>query len=113
MAKREVIDCDKCGKETSNSIRLEIPNGTTRESGGHKVEIYKDYETKDLCPKCTEALFKFMFRHMKVVELGGGKLAPYDNKEFSWRVDSYVHPSPANNDVVAMCLKFFGIKDKS
>lgn len=52
MAKRTVVDCDKCGDETDHNIHIKIPNGVTREFGGHTSEIYYNYEEKDLCPQC-------------------------------------------------------------
>jgi len=103
MAERKVIDCDKCGKEISTPIRLSIPNGITRESGGHTVEIYFDYETKDLCPSCAESLLKYLLGHKKLIDKEGKTM---------WLYNKDKQPDGDSNDAVRLALKFFGIEEK-
>lgn len=112
MAKREVIDCDKCGKECATHIHIDIPNGITRETGGHTTEIYHEYEKKDLCSECAGKLLGYMFR-MKKKDTG-----VFDPKASAtivytdWIDGRNVHPSHQTNDAVALALKWFGIKPK-
>ena len=69
--KREVIDCDRCGKECDPAIHIAIPNGVEHEFGGHKTETYFRYEQKDLCAECAGKLLQYMFRMKKHIELKG------------------------------------------
>jgi hypothetical protein len=99
---RKVIDCDKCKKEIEQPIRIAIPNGVTHEFVGHTGETYFDYEEKDLCPVCAEAMLKFLFSY--------GRKQPGQTIEQFGR---YQHPTPAGNDAIRLALKFFGIKEKT
>jgi hypothetical protein len=100
VAKREVIDCDVCGEETKVPIHIDIPDGVEQEFGGHKVETYNKYMSKDLCPVCAARLFKYMLGHVKVdaeKHLSSG----------GWRYDKHLHPSENTNDAVFLVKKFF------
>jgi hypothetical protein len=49
MSKREVIDCDKCGKESSQAHTFRINTGKSMDAaGGYST----DMEIVDLCPAC-------------------------------------------------------------
>jgi hypothetical protein len=102
MAKRTVIDCDRCGVECKDGhTHIDIPNGTKRYFDGVESNIDHLYEKKDLCPRCVELLLKFMFKHGRT-QLG------QEIQLFSM----YQHPTAAGNDAIKLALKFFQIKEK-
>lgn len=105
MARREVIDCDKCGKECNDTtVHIAIPNGYTDQYGGHTTERYYEYEEKDLCPRCIEKLFKYMmsFRWYQPEE-GPAK----------WLSGQSVYPGAKSNQAIELALQYFDIEDKS
>jgi hypothetical protein len=109
--KREVIDCDRCGKECDQHIHIDIPNGTERESdpaGGHS-SVYHLYEKKDLCPECAGKLLGYMFRMKKLQKIEDGRCVEGQDK---WLDGRNVHPSCNTNDAVALALKWFKINPK-
>jgi hypothetical protein len=101
MSKREIMVCDRCKKDIPEGavIHIDIPNGTTRESGGHKVEVYSDYEELDLCTACAQSLLTWMFSSNKGKD--------------GWVRNRYIHPSADTNDAVYLALEFFKIRDKN
>jgi len=104
MSERVVIDCDKCGTPTKESIRIAIPNGTHTEFGGHTSETVHLYERKDLCCTCAENLFKFLFSHKRIDKATKRGILENPHELIS---NKYIHPTEMDNDAVAITKKFF------
>lgn len=65
MSRREVVDCDRCKKETLNYGIIWVATGHSSDpAGGPSTE---DEESIDLCAKCLVALINHM--KGKIVEL--------------------------------------------
>ena len=115
--KREVVDCDRCGKECSAHVCLAIPNGTESETcpaGGYST-TYHLYENKEICPDCAAKLLAFMFRMKKHIEVKDDCSDPYGCRTktlVKWVDSRNTHPSAETNDAVALALKWFRIEPK-
>jgi hypothetical protein len=110
--KRTVIDCDVCKNECEPHIHIDIPNGVTHSYGLPSSETYYEYEHKDLCASCAEALFKFIFGHKRVTIIPQCVGDHVSEIKIEWQHNRYSHASASSNDAVKLALDFFKIKPR-